>query len=108
MYRRLPLFLLLITVLLSVPTFAPGNDEIENGKFWTEVDSSGRLAKAQILPDFVDLASKLSPAVVNISSEEGEEGAEDPHSHPRSPFEEYGPRAKSLGSGFVVTKDGYV
>lgn len=103
-----------------------GADGENSSRFWTELkDSPGRVAKVQTLPDFVDLAAKLSPAVVNISSEEAEEpglggqgGGEEeepapPHSQkgpgsPHSPFEEYMPRAKSLGSGFIVSKDGLV
>ena len=61
----------------------------------------------------------LSPAVVNISSEEPDEPARTPEEDaarartagksPHSPFEEYSPQhAKSLGSGFIVSKDGYV
>jgi serine protease Do len=95
--------------------------------FWTEMPGTGHMAKAQTLPDFVDLAAKLSPAVVNISSEE----ADDPQSaakppglppgHPRSPlapgpegegpFDEFGgngPRSRSLGSGFIISKDGFI
>ncbi len=74
------------------------------------------------MPDFVDLAAKLSPAVVNISTDEANEPAEgaepspedspnsplDPHSH--GPSEEFGgaPHSKALGSGFIITKDGYI
>ena len=80
------------------------------------------------MPDFVDLAAKLSPAVVNISTDEPDEPAEGveppqipegieppsghegapPHSH--SPFEEFGgpQHSKALGSGFIITKDGYI
>jgi serine protease Do len=86
--------------------------------FWTELDDPAHAPKAQTMPDFVDLAAKLSPAVVNISTDEADEpaaaeGAEpppedSPHSH--GPLEEFGgaPHAKALGSGFIITKDGYV
>ena len=42
----------------------------DSSHFWTELPDGGHVAKVQSLPDFVDLAAKLSPAVVNISSEE--------------------------------------
>ena len=82
---------------------------------WTELPVSGHIQKAQALPDFVDLAAKLSPAVVNISTEESEQssgevsGREEHHGEFPSPYEEFGrQRQKSLGSGFIITKDGYI
>jgi serine protease Do len=95
-------------------------------RFWSEISDSGHIAKAQTMPDFVDLAAKLSPAVVNISTDEPDEPSEStepqmpegiepprgheesPHSH--GPFEEFGgpQRPKALGSGFIITKDGYI
>jgi len=90
----------------------------DSSHFWTELPDGGHVAKVQSLPDFVDLAAKLSPAVVNISSEEPDEPSANPEEEepeqspqgksPHSPFEEYSPHAKSLGSGFIVSKDGYV
>ena len=87
--------------------------------FWTELADPAHAPKAQTMPDFVDLAAKLSPAVVNISTDEADEPSEgadspedspnsplDPHSHP--PSEEYGGHSKALGSGFIITKDGYI
>ena len=72
---------------------------------------------------FADLAESLLPAVVNISTTQKirGRGPEIPQFPPGSPFEEFfkeffdrqqrrgGPRrATSLGSGFIVTGDGYV
>ncbi len=93
--------------------------------FWTELADPAHAPKAQSMPDFVDLAAKLSPAVVNISTDEPDdpvEGGEpsppedspkggpiDPHS--QGPFEEFGgppQHSKALGSGFIITKDGYI
>jgi serine protease Do len=73
-------------------------------QFWTDTPESGHVARAQTLPDFVDLAAKLSPAVVNISTEEtAKGGGEGEYS---APYEHQ--HAKSLGSGFIVSKDGYI
>ena len=93
-------------------------DSNVDGHFWSELPlEQGHFAKTQAtqtLPDFSELAAKLSPAVVNISSEEGggessQGGEEGPHGKaPRNPFEEFTPHAKSLGSGFIITKDGYI
>lgn len=73
------------------------------------------------LPDFVDMVAKNSPAVVNISTIQS---AEAQSARPRSRNDEleeffrrfFGPdggrspyaRPRSLGSGFVISKDGYV
>ncbi|HXW85609.1 MAG TPA: DegQ family serine endoprotease, partial [Candidatus Binataceae bacterium] len=66
--------------------------------------------------DFADLAAKLSPAVVNVSSDEtaggeSEEGGEEPQEPESAPFEgfgEHGGHTRSLASGFIISKDGYV
>jgi serine protease Do len=73
---------------------------------------------------FADLAAKLLPKVVNISTTqtvEGRQGPEMPQLHPGSPFEEFfreffdrnrpeqrQRKATSLGSGFIVDPAGYV
>ncbi len=89
---------------------AAAGETAAQDRFWSELPDTGHLQKAQSLPDFVELAAKLSPAVVNISSEEGGESAAEsgPKGSPHGPFEEYGPKTKSLGSGFIITKDGFV
>ena len=88
---------------------------------WAGTDT----ALANTAPEsFADLAEKLLPSVVNISTTQTVEGRERPtmpQLPPGSPFEEFfkefydrnGPqqrsrRATSLGSGFVISKDGYV
>jgi len=84
-------------------------------RWWTEVPAAGHVQKAQAPPDFVELAAKLSPAVVNISTEQSEEPSgesaapEERHGEFSSPFEEFGrQRQKSLGSGFIISRDGYI
>jgi serine protease Do len=86
-----------------------------NGRLWTELPNNAERTRAQTLPDFSDLAARLSPAVVNISNEEagkeaaagsGEEAPKIPS--PLDPFEQYDPHARSLGSGFIISKDGYI
>ena len=89
-----------------------------------------QIARAADLPDFVDLVKEASSAVVNISTTqkvqsgmpELPEGFEMPEFPEGSPFgelfkyffeqEENGDPgyhdAKSLGSGFIISKDGYV
>jgi serine protease Do len=79
-------------------------------------------ALAQIAPQsFADLADRLQPAVVNISTRQrmGDVGPELPDVPEGSPFEDLfrdffernqqGPRTQnSLGSGFVIDPSGYV
>jgi serine protease Do len=86
-----------------------------DGRFWNELPQAGaHFQKAESLPDFVELAAKLSPAVVNISTEEkGEtaagEGSSRAPQGESGPFVPFGPqRSKSLGSGFIITHDGYI
>ncbi len=99
--------------LIAAPAAVRAADAQQDGRFWTELPApNGHIAKtAQTLPDFVDLAAKLSPAVVNVSSDETKASAEagEERSLPGSgPFEQFEPRPKSLGSGFIISKDGYL
>jgi len=87
----------------------------------------GAQAQAQAplssLPDFASLAEKLSPAVVNVSTTsqgetspqmQGPFGGGDPHEF-WEPFERFfGPlpkhpfKQRSLGSGFIINREGYI
>jgi serine protease Do len=83
---------------------------------WTEYN--GAAVPAQTLPDFVALAARLSPAVVNISAQQrGEDNSNqsspddesDPFGRFGQPFEEYGwSQPHSLGSGFIINRGGYI
>ena len=81
---------------------------------------AAQVAEARDIPgSFADLAERLSPAVVNISTSQTVERPEMPNL-PDGPFEDLfrdffergqprGPReVQSLGSGFVISADGYV
>ncbi|MGH7773881.1 MAG: DegQ family serine endoprotease [Candidatus Binatia bacterium] len=80
------------------------------------------VAEPQGLPDFVSLAKTLRPVVVNISTTQVSEGGQGPGSpfgeedplsefwrkffggpFPRGPF-----RQRSLGSGFIIDRDGSI
>ena len=77
-------------------------------------------AQTRPVPDgFSDLTQKLSPAVVNISTAQNVEVSDDVPAFPKgSPLERFndffggrnnsGRVSKSLGSGFVIDKDGYI
>ncbi|WP_027369642.1 DegQ family serine endoprotease [Desulfovermiculus halophilus] len=81
-------------------------------------------AATAALPQFVDLAREASPAVVNISTVKVVESADpmqrflEPFQRRGSPFEEFFDqffgqlpqkrREQALGSGFIISRDGYV
>jgi len=86
-------------------------------QLWQEVPAASQPAKVQTLPDFVDLAAKLSPTVVNISTESAPEehtsgrGPKLPQELPFQidPEERFAPHGvKSLGSGFIINRNGYI
>lgn len=79
----------------------------------------GLLAQSRGLPDFADLVDQQGPAVVNISTTSS---AESPQALPPGAeedpffdfFRRFGPplqrdyEARSLGSGFIISADGYI
>ena len=83
---------------------------------------SGAVSAKAITPDFVELAKKLKPAVVNISTSKTI-APQRSLQHPRNPFgqdpfddffnrffdaPQHPYKQRSLGSGFVISNDGYV
>jgi serine protease Do len=78
------------------------------------------LASAQVvLPDFAELAERQGPAVVNISTTSAARGQQAlPPGAEEDPFfdffRRFGPpqprdyEARSLGSGFIISNDGYI
>ena len=82
-------------------------------------DTATHQSKVETLPDFVDLAQRLSPAVVNVATEQKDlpsaetppedEGGNDPFDRFGQPLEDYGAaHPHSLGSGFIINQDGYI
>ncbi len=67
------------------------------------------LTSTPLGPSFAELVKKLSPAVVNISVE-SKESSEDAASGPELPFfrRDKGQPARSLGSGLIVSEDGFI
>jgi serine protease Do len=101
--------LALAAVLLAAAAVSVRADQL-----WLDASDAGQQPKAQTLPDFVDLAAKLSPTVVNISTESKAEASGESMA-PNGPFEippeeRFGmPHGvKSLGSGFIINKAGFI
>jgi serine protease Do len=107
-------FIAAVTLLVCGPA-AP---RAFGDQFWRELAAS-HASQADTLPDFVALADKLGPAVVNISTQQagpsssaGDEGggSEDGGNEP---FDDFGqplgePHGRSLGSGFIINAAGYI
>jgi len=112
----------LIVSLFGAVCFIPGNGSL----IPTGVAIAGE-KQDLVQPSFADLAEKLKPAVVNIRTTKIIAGGRFPHASPfrGSPFErffgddeffrrffggqpgrEY--KQRSLGSGFIISKDGYI
>jgi len=92
------------------------------------VSMLGQQATAGSLPDFTELAKDNSPAVVNISTRQNGKGVQQLRKHFQipdipedSPFHDFFRRffdegfpqlpdqeAQSLGSGFIISEDGYI
>jgi serine protease Do len=101
----------------AVDLFGSGEKEqLPREPFW--VDGPGGRAPAPAgLPDFASLAERVSPAVVNVKAERTVQTGVDPRL-PRGMEEffgnPFGPRGggeyqvPSLGSGFVISPDGYI
>ncbi len=102
--------------------YGPAAPRALGDQFWREL-TLPRVTKADTLPDFVALADKLGPAVVNISTEQagpaasegegdsGEGGGSEGGGN--EPFNEFGepfgePHGRSLGSGFIINSAGYI
>ena len=79
---------------------------------------SGAAAAAALIPDFVKLAKKLKPAVVNISTSQTITPQRHQHAPGNDPMQEYFDRffgtpqhpfkQRNLGSGFIISEDGYI
>jgi serine protease Do len=87
------------------------------------VVQAGWAMAATVTPDFVELAKKLKPSVVNISTAKTiapqKRMQRSPNSFGQDPFEDFFNRffdnvpqhsykQRSLGSGFIISNDGYI
>ncbi len=112
----------IIASLFGAVYFIPGNGGLTS----TGVAVAGE-KQGLVQPSFADLAEKLKPAVVNIRTTKIVGGGGFPHASPfrGSPFERFFGddeffrrffggqpgrefKQRSLGSGFIISKDGYI
>lgn len=101
----------------AVDLFGSGDKEKSREPFWA--DGQGGNAPTPVgLPDFATLAERVSPAVVNVKAERTVQTGMDPRI-PRGMEEFFGNpfggrggggeyQVPSLGSGFVISADGYI
>ena len=73
-----------------------------------------------LIPDFVEMAERLKPSVVNISTAKAQKRFQHPSPRGMDPFEDFfgnffggmpnHPRQeqRSMGSGFIISDDGYI
>lgn len=108
-----------LTTLIAILSFFPIAGELKS-TYGALAQQPGNQSKLQVLPDFVDLAEKLAPIVVNVSTTQaaspaqgrpGPFGAPQPFGSPQpfgDPFG--GPRGpqRGLGSGFIIDKEGLI
>jgi serine protease Do len=107
----------LVATALAV-TSTPASAQTD--RLWSEIpDAATHQSRIDTLPDFVDLAARLSPAVVNVATEQrnartavrppNAEGGSDPFDQFGQPTEPYdSSHPTSLGSGFIVNEYGYI
>ncbi len=128
-YQRRTWLLCMSILIILLGGWALGSPSLSWGaKFWTE--KSGEEGEiVPMLPSFSALVEKLSPAVVNISTTQVVKGGPqvfrfpqrpfERRPFPQDPFEEFFKRffgdipeqefkRQSLGSGFIVSPDGYI
>jgi serine protease Do len=88
--------------------------EPAEGRFWKENGEAEPIVPRGVPGSFADLAERVSPGVVNIQTSRKVRGAAVPRSFEEfffgGPFGEMFPdrEVESLGSGFVISPDGYI
>ena len=108
----------LVVVLLFSLAFAGHGVAQTSSRKQSETRGTATAAKQAVLPDFVALAEKLAPVVVNISTTQIIKEAPTPFERedPLTEFwrrffgEAYPPdfRQQGLGSGFIIERDGTI
>jgi serine protease Do len=103
-----------------------GNDDESDAEtsapFWKENGAAEPIIPEGVPATFADLAERVSPGVVNIATsrtvvQNAPRGLEEfffglpfggPHGFDQSPMEGIPRKVPSLGSGFVISEDGYI
>jgi len=89
--------------------------EVASERFWAESDDAPHMVPTGVPRGFADLAERVSPGVVNIQTSKTVKGAGVPRSFEEfffgGPFGEHPQmerKVPSLGTGFVISPDGYI
>ncbi|SRR5579884_3256449 len=122
--NRASRFLFLVLFLLVSCTKTERKEEAKKEENKAQRESPQVVASPPALPSFAKLVKRLKPAVVNISTTSVVHDTEffsppSPHGGGDDPFEEFFKRffgdipqreykQKGLGSGFVISEDGYI
>jgi serine protease Do len=98
----------------TVSFFVGSMGDTASARIFGETAEGGEGVKYITLPDFTTLAKALTPAVVNISTKSVSPWSNPSSPYGRGPFGDFfntpgSPReTKSLGSGFIISNDGYI
>ncbi len=112
---RFNAFFLPVGLILAALLAAGARQARAGERFWSELPSNAPAARIE-LPDFADLAARLSPAVVNIAVEQEAAGAEALPWPEAEPFHQFTPPGTApeeihphgVGSGFLINKAGFI
>ncbi|MBN1573025.1 MAG: DegQ family serine endoprotease [Deltaproteobacteria bacterium] len=103
-----------VIFMATVSILAASMGDTASARIFGETEESGEGVKYITLPDFTTLAKALTPAVVNISTKSVSPWSNPNSPYGRNPFDDFfntpgSPReTQSLGSGFIITGDGYI
>src|ERR1700675_4765179 len=119
-----PLVLFFMLLLFVSCTKTEKKEEAKKEENKGQGESPQMVVSPPALPSFAGLVKRLKPAVVNISTtsvihDTGSFSFPSPHGEGDDPFEEFFKRffgdipqrefrQKGLGSGFVISEDGYI
>jgi len=102
----------------AIDLFGGGDDEKDDGTFWSEGSGKEPMVPQGVPNSFADLAQQVSKAVVNIQTSKTVTGAAMPRGLEEfffgTPFGNPGSGGQrqrevpALGSGFVISEDGYI
>lgn len=105
--RRAQVWIVKLAALIAVSMIAV---QANAHSLWVSLPAGAPL-RAQTLPDFMSLAARLGPTVVNVSTR-SKQPVEGQDAEPQGPMEQFGPLlprdVDSIGSGVIINRHGYI